>query len=181
MIGIAGCEPHAMNFGGSLLFAHKDGNVRVMKYEQGLITDRCHKFSYADGRNFLICQEGWVGQGETLDNVVVVSFDSSGEETSTYLIQTDDTTMTCRPAMPTLVQRSAITGIQFIPQDTAQITGFTVTAKLGEIPCSQVHRKPMSSRWEAAVKTYSIKFLFDGKQFRVAPTSQPVLQRFTTE
>lgn len=178
LLGITGCEPHAMNFGGSFLFARKGGKVRVVKYERGEITDRCHKFAYADGRDYLICQQGWTGQGETFDNVVVMSFNSGEETESTNLLRTEDTTMTCRPAMPTFVQKSAIVGIQFIPQDSAQITGFTVNATLGNIPCSQAHRKPMSPRWEAAVKSYSIEFLFDGKRFRVAQGSKAALQRF---
>jgi hypothetical protein len=178
LIGATGCEPHAMNFGGSFLFAREDGNVRVMKYEQGLITDRCHKFSYADGRDYLICQEGWTGQGETFDNVVVISFNSAGETASANLIQTEDTTMTCRPAMTATVRKSAIAETQFTPQDAAQITSFTITATLGNIPCSQVGRKPMSPRWVSAVKPYSIEFLFDGQRFLVAPASRAALQRF---
>jgi hypothetical protein len=181
LIGIAGCEPHANNFGGSILFARKDGKVRLVKYEPGLITNRCHKFSHADGRGYLVCQEGWTGQGETFDNVVVVSFTPFGKPASANLIRTEDTTMSCSPGMSTMVQKSAITGIQFTPQDSAQITGLTITASLGHIPCSQVGKKAMSPRWAATLKSYAIEFLFDGKQFRVAPTSRAALQRFAQE
>lgn len=178
LLGITGCEPHAMNFGGSFLFVREDGTVRAVKYVQGELTDRCHKFAYADGRNFLICQQGWTGQGETFDNVVVMSFNAGEETVSTNLLRTEDTTMTCGPAMLTPVQKSAISGLQFTPKDSGQITGFTVSATLGNIPCSQAHRKPMSPRWEAAVKTYSIEFRFDGKRFRVAQGSRAALDRF---
>lgn len=174
-----GCDSHAMNFGGSFVFLLKEGaKPRLLKYDQGLITDQCHKFSYADGRNFLVCRGGWTGQGESNGTVFVTSFGPTGKDTSTILMTSLDTTGTCVDDRSTVVQSSGISDIKFAVKDSGELTGMTIVATLGKIKCSETDAKRKPGELPAAVKTYEIEFLFDGKQFKVAPTSKAALNRF---
>jgi len=91
----SGCDSHANNFGGSFVFTFKDGKAKLIRYDNGLLTDQCHKFDFADGRNFLVCRGGFTGQGENDEDVSTASFAASGEEAVDYLISTNDTTGTC--------------------------------------------------------------------------------------
>ncbi len=173
-----GCDSHANNFGGSFIFTFKDGKAKLIRYDNGLITEQCHKFDSPDQRNFLVCRGGWSGQGLNSRNVFTASFAANGEETVDYLISTDDTTGTCDEDQSTIVQESAITGLKFTPKDSGEITGLTVTATLGSIPCSQAGKRIKAGKWAAAVKTYSIEFQFDGHHFKPTPVSLPAYYKF---
>jgi hypothetical protein len=177
----SGCDSHASNFGGSFMFSLKSGKPRLLYYDQGLDTSQCRKFSFPDGRNFLICRGGWTGQGENIANVSMVSFEANGKDVSAKLISTMDSTYTCGDDPDVVVQDSDITDIKFLPSDSGVITGLTITATLGSPKCSDVKSGYKSNRTPAAVKTYQIKFLFDGKHFEVAPASNAALERFESE
>jgi hypothetical protein len=168
-----GCDSHANNFGGSYLFRIKDGKAILARYNPGLITDQCHKFSYSDGRDFLICRGGWSGQGEVDENVFMSAFDSVGKGMSTTLISTSEMADGCGDDPKEVVHESQIKDIQFVPKDSPQITGLTVIATLGDVKCSGKPGKPAGS-----AKAYPIEFLFDGKRFTAAPASRAALRLF---
>ena len=173
-----GCDSHANNFGGTFVFAVNVGKVRLVRYEQGLITDQCLKFGYADGRDGLVCRGGWFGQGEGDVYVFVVSFDAMGGSTHKNLIQSTDTTGTCALDGSQLVERSEIKDLQLARKPgEASVTGLTITATLGKVKCGQLQTKSTPN----AVKTYAIEFGFDGKRFTVAEASKAALARFTAE
>ncbi len=173
-----GCDSHANNFGGSFVFTLKSGKPRLLKYDNGLITDQCHKFAYPDGRDFLVCRGGWGGMGENDGFVFTAAFDATGKSAAANLIKVTDTTATCGDDPGTGVQESDIKDIKFSTKDSGELTGLTVTATLGYPKCSQVKTGEKTRKPSSAVKTYEIEFLFDGKHFKVAPTSRAALERF---
>src|SRR5277367_2879301 len=75
ILGGFNCDSHAQNFGGSFIFSTSSGKPKLLKYDQGLITDDCHKFPFADGREFLVCKGGWSGQGESDASIFLAKFD----------------------------------------------------------------------------------------------------------
>jgi len=164
-----GCDSHASNFGGSFIFSFKDGKARLMRYDKGLVTSQCHKFAYADGRNFLVCRGGWSGQGENDENLFMTSFAVSGKGAVKYLLSTTDSTGTCGDDSAQ-VQESGIKSVTFTPADSEKITGLTVTAKLGTVTCARAGK--------GATKSYSVEFLFDGTRFVVDPGSRAAWRRF---
>lgn len=168
----SGCDSHASNFGGSFLFSLKAGQPRLLKYDQGLATSRCNKASYPDGRDFLVCQSGWTGQGYTIENVLVSGFNAAGKDVTTNVLRVTDTTGTCLDDPSTVVQDADITDIKFSNKESGELTGMTVTATLGHVKCSQVSPTNKSNTPLPSGKTYLIQFLFDGKQFKVAPASR---------
>lgn len=180
ILSTSGCEPHAANFGGSYMFAIADGKTRLVRYNAGLITDQCHKFSFTDGRDYLVCRGGWAGQGEVDDTVSMTAFTAAGKPLASTLLSIRDTRGECRDESQS-ARESEIKGIQFTPPESAQITGLTITATLGNVSCASIER-PGRSRAKAkagAVKTYDLEFVFDGKGFKVTPGSRTALNRLT--
>lgn len=183
----SGCDSHASNFGGSFVFALEAGKVRLMRYDKGLITDQCLKFAFADGRDGLVCRGGWTGQGYNDESVAVVSFDATGKETEKVLTRTSDSTGTCGDDGSVTVQEAAIKDFQFTAavgaegnNDTsapAKITGLTITVTVGNVSCAQVAAEEKTKTALNAVKSYTVQFGFDGKQFKVAPESRAVLAK----
>jgi len=174
----SGCDSHANNFGGSFMFTLKSGKPRLLHYDQGLVTSQCHKFAFSDGRDFLVCQGGWTGQGENIAIVSMSSFDPTGKDVTTILFTTTDTTFTCGDDPTTVVQESDIKDLKFSSKESGEITGMTITAILGDVKCSQLKSEQKTGKLSASVKTYQIEFVFDGKRFKVAPASRAVLNRF---
>jgi hypothetical protein len=173
----AGCDPHSMNFGGSFMFSLKTGKPRLLKYDQGLISDQCHKFAYSDGRDFLVCRGGWTGMGENDATVFTTAFDATGKDMTTSLITVRDATYACDEDSTEPVHNSDIKDIQFSMKDSGEITGLTITATSGTINCSQAKIAKKTKKLPAAVKTYQIEFHFDGKHFMVAPASKVAFDR----
>jgi hypothetical protein len=175
------CDSHASNYGGSFIFAIESGKARLLKYDKGLTTGECYKFAYPDGRDFLICRSGWSGQGEAFGTIEMDSFNAGGDAISTKLITTHDTTGTCGDAPVEVAQESDVTDIKPSLNASGAITGLTLTARLGDVKCSDVNSDQNKNRLAAHVRFYRIEFLFDGKNFNVAPASRAALNRFTTD
>lgn len=176
-----GCEPHSNNYGGSYVFAIEGGKARLMRYNAGLITDQCHKFAYADGRDYLICRSGWGGQGEADEFVSMVTFAGMGKGTETILLSVRDTTGECQGALIEVARKSEIKNTRFTPADAAQITGLTIEATLGSVSCASFDEegKLKPGVKQPVVKSYDVEFAFDGKQFKVTPASRAALNKLT--
>jgi len=176
-----GCDAHANNLGGTFVFAVTGEKVRLLRYENGLITDQCQRFAYADGRDGLACRGGWMGQGEADLTVFVSSFDATGRPTSKVLIHVSDTTGTCGEDKEQAVEQGGISEVQFVPKPQAapgEITGLTIKAYTGGVKCSVVEAVQKTRRAPASVKNYTIEYTFDGRQFRLAPGSRAALAKF---
>lgn len=180
ILGTGGCEPHANNFGGSYIFSIDAGKVRLVQYNPGFMTDQCHKFAFADGRNYLICRGGWAGQGEVDSDVSMVTFTAAGKGVSTTLLSLQNTTGECGGPDAT-ARESEVKSIRFTPADAAQITGLTIIATLGTVSCANVEEpeKSKAAGKAPAVKTYDVEFVFDGKGYRATPASRAAVERLT--
>ncbi len=173
-----GCDSHADNFGGSYVFTHKAGRLRLLKYDPAVFVADCHAFPYPDGRDFLVCKRGWYGQGEGAGDIVITSFDATGDDRSTKLIAVKDTTGTCAGDSSDVVQSSDIVDMKFSTSDNGELTGMTVTATLGNIKCSQRPDPKKGRPAPTSLKTYEIEYTFDGKLFHVAPQSEKIMTLF---
>jgi hypothetical protein len=178
ILGSFNCDSHAENFGGSFIFTMSSGKLKLMKYDQGLITDDCHKFPFADGRECLVCKGGWSGQGENDLSIFLAKFDATGKSTQTLIFGTSNSTGTCLDDPSTVVQNSDIQDIHFSTNESGTLVGMTVTALYGNISCAEASKKQSSGKLSASVRTYQIEFTFDGKQFVVAPNSRTTFNLF---
>jgi hypothetical protein len=175
------CDSHSENFGGTFVFSMSAGKPRLLKYDMGLITENCHKFRYTDGREFLVCRGGWSGQGEYDGNVFLVRFDAAGKDSQTTIFRTSFTTGSCGDSSNESVRGSDIKDMKFSSKDSGELTGMTITATNGTLSCAQAKVKPAPGKEPSSMKTYEIEFLFDGKQFTVAPASKLALRAFPQE
>ncbi len=178
LISGASCDSHSMNWGGTFLFTLKLGRPRLVRYDMGLITDSCHKFTLSSGRDFLVCKGGWTGQGEDNSYVFSAVFDASGEAATDFLFSTRDTGGTCGDPDDTKVRVTDIKDVQFTSKDSGLPSGITITATLGDITCARLLAKRDPGKLPAGVKTYKVEFAFDGKKFQVTPASKATLKLF---
>ena len=179
-----GCDSHANNFGGTFVFAISGGKARLLRYENGLITDQCQKFTYADGRNGLVCRGGWTGQGLAELTVFTTSFNAVGKSATKVLLHVSDTTGTCGEDRSQTVQQAGISEVQFVPKPQSgagEIGSLQIKAYSGSVKCSVVQAARKTKRAPATMKSYTIDFLFDGRQFKVAPDSREVLAKISTQ
>lgn len=174
----AGCDSHAMNWGGSYIFSMSSGKLRLIRYDQGLHTDGCHKFRHADGREFLVCRGGWTGQGENVNSVFQARFDATAKDTETTIFSTTDTTGMCDDASSRKVDETRIVDMKFASKDSGELTGMTITATYGKITCGQARAKRSPGIEPPSVKTYELHYNFDGKKFTIAPESRAALRAF---
>lgn len=166
------CDSHASNWGGSFVFSMVSGKPKLLRYDQSLRTDQCHKFQHADGRELLVCRGGWSGQGEFDADVFLARFDATGKDTQTVVFRTRNTSDGCS------VEGSNIKDVKFDSKDSGELASMTITATNGSMTCAQAKAKKASGKDPASMKTYELQFVFDGKQFTVAPASKTALRAF---
>jgi hypothetical protein len=181
LVGGFNCDSHANNFGGSFMFSLKSGKPRLLRYDSGLLADQCHKFPYADGRDFLVCLGGWSGQGLNDSHVSLSRFDVTGKNSDTVIFGTSDSTAGCAGDATTKVPSSGIKDINFSTKDSGELTSMTITATLGQVTCGEVNTKRAPGKDFPSVKTYELRYNFDGKQFTIAPKSKAALKAFPQE
>jgi hypothetical protein len=93
-----GCEPHAGNYGGTVLYRNVDGQWQNIAYTSGLHPSRCQPYRRADGRDVLICEWTDGHQGTAWTLIFVYDFAGHGEECWTELESFVDNTVLCEAA-----------------------------------------------------------------------------------
>jgi hypothetical protein len=171
------CDSHASNWGGSFVFSMVSGKPKLLRYDQRLRTDQCHKFAYTDGHEFLVCRGGWSGQGEFDAYFFLAKFDATGKDTQTVFFRTRNTAGSCGGEGES-VEGSDIKDAKFDAKDSGELTSMTIIATNGTMTCAQAKAKKVSGKDPASMKTYEIQFLFDGKQLIAAPASKASLRVF---
>jgi hypothetical protein len=108
----------------------------------------------------------------------MAQFDATGKDTDTLIFTTSDATATCVGDSTTVVPESRIKDVKFFNKDAGQLTGMTITATHGDVTCAEAQVKPAPGKNTLSVKAYEIQYVFDGKQFTVAPRSKSALRVF---
>src|SRR5262245_4181799 len=68
------CEPHATNFGGSVIFEQKDGATVFKGYQPGFQANDCIVVARNEKQDLLICITGHLGQGRLESGVAEMLF-----------------------------------------------------------------------------------------------------------
>lgn len=75
ILDFSGCEPHAANFGGSVILRWKGlTNWSFVRFEEGLRTDDCLKYRTRDGHDLLVCQPYYANMGFEIEGQSVLDF-----------------------------------------------------------------------------------------------------------
>ncbi|MBD2359513.1 hypothetical protein H6G41_34070 [Tolypothrix sp. FACHB-123] len=96
LVDLGDCEPHAGNWGGTVLLRRTNNGWSRVRYESGFRSNICLKIPNRTGRHSLACQGSYTGQGyltEWLDAIVV----GSTKTTTTNLLKVGSNTGSCSP------------------------------------------------------------------------------------
>jgi len=90
----SGCEPHATNFGGAVIFEQKDGASLFRGYQPGFQANDCIALARNEKQDRLICITGHLGQGHLESGVAEMAFTqdfSKGIDVSlNYFVRAED-------------------------------------------------------------------------------------------
>ena len=70
----SGCEPHATNFGGAVVFEQKDGAISFRGYQPGFQANDCIVLARNEKQDRLICITFYLGQGHLESGVAEMVF-----------------------------------------------------------------------------------------------------------
>jgi len=102
-LSMLGCEPHAANYGGTILLTRRAQGWSMLWYKAGINTSFCHKVPLAGGREILVCFGMYGAQGNDSNDLDVEdlrapaavmaegqSFFSTSDNTGTCGLNADD-------------------------------------------------------------------------------------------
>jgi hypothetical protein len=165
----SGCEPHANNFGGSVLFEKSPQGWKVKNYAAGFISGECLKYRLASGRELLICRGGYSGQGENDSSLFVFDYTLPKEQRSQRLLRTSDTLATCQSGDQVT---GSIEGIELRDLNHDGLPDIAVSVKAAKVHVPDGREQDCGAHLKLpAVKPQEIDFLFSGGSFKVAPWS----------
>jgi len=172
LVAMKGCEPHANDWGGTMLFTRSHGQWKFDRYTGGLITDDCISFRRDGGLDLLVCASsgGWQGGWtRTIYPVDPLRFEDPMEPP---LLVLTDTTGACGNVWPGVrYQKAAFRSIAADPakgEIRAQVEFGIRTMTKADLVASCVRGPGV---FEPATKTYVVRFVFDGTEFHIAPES----------
>jgi len=113
-----GCEPHAANYGGTLLYRKLNDGWASVGYASGVHPHRCQPYRLREGRDVLICQ--WADGHQTgHEDVYVYDFAPPDRACRTDLVTFPDDSMLCEgePGKPLTWSVLDRVGIQYLDRD----------------------------------------------------------------
>jgi hypothetical protein len=92
----SGCEPHATNFGGAVIFEQRDGATLFRGYQPGFQANDCITLARNEKQDRLICITGHLGQGHLESGVAEMVFAQNFSKTIdvslNYFVRAEDAT-----------------------------------------------------------------------------------------
>ena len=85
-----GCEPHAGNFGGSVLLRRRGTGWERVAFLPSQRSATCLRLPRPDGAEVLACYSSWSGQGEEDGAIDLLRFDAAGKLASTAVRRFSD-------------------------------------------------------------------------------------------
>jgi hypothetical protein len=179
-----GCESHSENFGGTFIFAVQDSVVRLLHYDEALITETCHKFDVRGAPDMLVCMDDWGAQVRLFSYLYQVEFDEDGGSKVTHIFETVDLSrqkcgLDFYDGRPTFIQESHITELNLTNRKGRPLT-LSATASLGNKNPTEKERKACEQGEPILLplNLYQLVFLFNGSTFRPTPKSRETLKLF---
>jgi hypothetical protein len=179
-VSVRGCEPHIMNFGGTVLVTRRSGRWSMLWYKAGVDTSRCRKVSLRDHREILVCIGEYGGQGNIWTALYVEDLSSpkpalmaDGREFFTAY----DNTQTCGESWDggtCPLVRSHIHRVEFKDSANGDPPAILVSASYGrKATTPAVVSACMNGQTRSLPRTrdHRIEFIFDGHDYRPAPSS----------
>ncbi len=174
-----GCEPHANNFGGTVLLRQSETAFKRAGYVPGMI-GIVRGFRLKDGRDLVLERGGYTGQGETTEWVSTHDFAANGDSAEHTLLSLQDTSL--QYCELDRVQIGDIAKLEFPDLNGDGLPDLRITVRSGKVTVPAMYHGNCEKRFKPPpVPSYRIDFLFDGTTFHVAPGSAPTLRRVSAE
>lgn len=174
LVDISDCEPHAANYGGSVLLRHFNRGWSVVRYERGLRSNICLKFPTQNGRNSLVCEGSHMGQGYEYNWLNAFEI-SSTKTTKTELLGVVSNTGSGNPPFYEM-QISDWTS-----QDANKDGRDDLVVKVSEARevkrATRLNGSPREPRLPKP-SFHRLIFLFNGQSFRPTPETASLLSDF---
>lgn len=174
-----GCEPHANNFGGTLLLRQSGAAWRRVSYAPGMI-GLVRSFRLKNDRDLVLERGGYTGQGETTEWVSTHDFAAKGDSAEHTLLSLQDTSLLyCESES---VQIGDFAKLEFPDLNGDGLPDLRITVRSGKVTVPAMYHGNCEKPFKPPqVPTYQIDFLFDGKTFHVSPQSAGTLRRVSAE
>jgi hypothetical protein len=178
VLWIDGCEPHAFNFGGTVLLTRTSRRWTMLWYQAGVRTEQCHKVALPDAREILVCMAryGWMLGSST--NLYVVDLLDPDRRERTFFAAPDNTGgcgwTPQHEKEPSPLVLSHIDRVEFVAGKAADVPAVSVTASFGLQPIKPEDVKVCQSNPGAFLpptKAYRMEFLFDGSSYQPSPAT----------
>jgi hypothetical protein len=198
VLAMGGCEPHSLNFGGSILLTRRSQKWRMLWYKAGVPTDECRKVALPDGREILVCLGGYGAQGYRWTALYVEDLRAprralmAGEEE--HFFQVFDDTANCgmhidSSATPLLTHTHIDKVVFSVIRGRSTIS---VTASLGRRRMTQADAQACVAeqnrtqqnqvlRFLPRTRTYSMAFEFDRGTYKWTASSASLVKLFAQE
>jgi hypothetical protein len=178
LVEFFGCEPHADNFGGTMLLEKSGSKLRRVRYFQGVV-GIVRSYPLKSGREIVLSQGGYTGQGISTGWVSTYDFSAKPDPAEHTLLRVEDTSgNSCESER---IRIAYIPKLEFPDLNGDGIPDLRVTVRWGQADVPARYRGKCKEAFEPPeVPAYLIDFLFDGKTFHVAPTSASTLRRVSS-
>ncbi|WP_174763541.1 MULTISPECIES: hypothetical protein [unclassified Anabaena] len=173
LVDLGGCEPHAGNWGGSVLLRRTNNGWSRIRYEQGLRSNSCLKISNKTGRDSLVCEVSYMGQGyfsQRLDKLEIGSTKTS----STKILSVGSNTASCRPPFYDVEIKD------FALRNTNQDKRADLVVKLTEAREAKGITRSSDDQCEPQLpkpKLHQLTFLYNGQSFRATPATAKLIKQ----
>ena len=169
-VGFAGCSPPPAA-GGSVLLKKSPAGWRMVQNEPGRYAWECQRYPLRNRRQILICQDGWAWQGFQETEIYTIDFAAPQETWLQQLLHfVADNSVAC----PETWKKINIikTELRDMNYDGWRDLSLFVTA--GKVKVPEELRKKCEGFPPPEMKLHRLDFLFNGRDFVVAPWAEEV-------
>jgi hypothetical protein len=173
-----GCEPHAANFGGTMILGQDASTWKRVRWVPGPV-GLVRTYPGKDGRDLVLSQGGYMGQGEATEWVSTYDFGKADPATQTLLTVEDDTSNAC---MLDQVSIGSVSGLEFPDLNGDGKPDLRVKVKAGKAKVPAKYREHCDENFKVPeAPSYTVDFVFDGKAFHVTPSTAAAFKKLNSE
>jgi hypothetical protein len=176
IIDVSGCEPHANNYGGTVILRWK-GLTRweFVRYEPGARSNNCLKYAARGGRDLRVCRQHYSQMGFTIETFGL--FDDALEPPQQTYSNRDLLTITSNSGQcgtPTLDEFQVLSVER---RDLNRDDRLDLRLQISERHMKTPIAEDCNGNFEwGPITTSTLEFLFDGKTFNATPATKPILK-----
>jgi hypothetical protein len=178
IVDINDCEPHANNWGGTVLLRRNSRGWSKVQYKAGIRTNSCLKLAKFTGQNYLVCLNSYMGQGYLITSLNRIEFDYS-TDIFTNILRVASNIATCRPPYYAVEIQDFFT--QDINKDGIRdlVVQVSEVREAKNINTGNNQDCPRPSFPKA--KLYELTFLSDNRSLRPTPETVKLKKRLESE